>query len=115
MATHLTDYKVPKGLKERWKEFGSEVRKCWDKAHRVVPKDAPTMDLFHAYWSCMRESAYHNITYEEAKKAGIEPHPIAVMAYRAKGLSKEEAEKKALKEGKFHGISALRAKMEGLI
>lgn len=105
---------VPAGLKERWEEFASDVRRCWANARKKYPK-GPTEKLFGAYMSCMRTGAYHDISYSEAVKAGIEPHPICVLAKEAKGLSKSEAEEQCLREGSFHGISVLGAKIKGLV
>ena len=109
---HLTE--IPPGLKERWEAFTREVKACWKEAHRKYP-EGPAEKLFEAYFECMRKGAYHDITYEKAIAAGIEPHPLCVIAKMVKGMSESEAREQCLREGKYHGISVIRARLEGLV
>jgi len=114
---HLKDNKtiIPEGLLKRWREFGQEVKLCWNKAHKEAGPDASTEKLFEIYFNCMRKGAYHKISYEEAVKAGIEPHPICVISKVSKGIEEKEARTLCLKEGKYLGISVLMAKLKGEI
>lgn len=111
---HLTE--IPEGLLERWRKFAEEVRICWEKAHEKVGPNAPAEELFEAYFECMRKGAFHNIPPEKAIAAGVSPHPACVIAkmYK-KGISKPEAMLECLKEGKYHPISVLMAKIKGLL
>ena len=99
---------VPKKLLERWEEFGKLSRECWKE---VKSLDLPTKEAFAKYWSCMSEKGAHLLTTKEAIEAGVEPHPICVLAKVAKGISEESAREACRREGKFHGISLLAAEL----
>jgi len=111
MPEHLTDI-IPPGLKRRWEEFAEAVRASWKKVHEEGLKGG---EAFERFWQLMRERAkagVHLMSVAEAKRYRVKPHPFAVFAKMAKGLSREQAEKEAIEEGKFHGISLLRAEIE---
>lgn len=112
MATeHLTDDRklIPAGLLKRWEEFGRLSKECWE---RVKELDLPVGEAFSRYFSCMSSKGAHLMSVEEAKRYKVKPHPIAVMAKMAKGMSREEAEKSAIAESKLHPISLMRAEIE---
>jgi hypothetical protein len=109
---------IPAGLKKRWEEFGELARTCWAKVEAKDHVKLPTEERFKMFWECMKEGdPISPAEVEKCEKAGIKlaPHPICVLAERAKGLSYEEAAKKCLKEGRVHGISylACQARLKG--
>jgi len=119
--------KIPSGLKERWEEFGSAAKSCWEK---VPEEELSAREAFSRFWKCMEKKAggtssessssssssiYPDLTREQAKKCKemgypVEPHPICVLDKVAEGKTEAEASEQCLKEGKFHGISALACK-----
>lgn len=111
MPEHVGAEVIPPGLKKRWEEFGRQVRACWSYVHQRYP-DAPAVEAFEHYWECMRSQGVHLMSIEEARRYGVAPHPIAVIAGIQKGMSRDEAEEQAIREGKFHGISLMRAEIE---
>ena len=52
------------------------------------------------------------ISKMEAKGCKLLPHPICVMSKESEGMSKDEAGKKCIAEGKIHGISLLKCKIQ---
>ena len=109
---HITPDIIPAGLKKRWEQFAKAVRESWKKVHEEGKKGG---EAFERFWELMREKAkagVHLMSVEEAKRYGVKPHPICVLAKRAKGMTYEEAARQCIEEGKFHGISLLRAEIE---
>lgn len=110
MATeHVTSGIIPPGLKKRWEEFAELSRKCWGE---VKPLNLPAGEAFTKFFACMSSKGAHLMSVEEAKRYNVKAHPIAVLVKMAKGMSREEAEKAAIEEGKFHPISLMRAEIE---
>jgi len=111
---------IPPGLARRWKAFGSAAKTCWEK----IPEELPPAKAFPRFWKCMEKKAGKgrfpspmtpDLTKKEAKKCRelgipVEPHPICVLSKTAEGISPGKAAKQCLKEGKYHGISALHCK-----
>lgn len=113
MPEHITNSVIPEGLRKRWSDFAKEVKKCWSEAHKLGITGEEAVKRYLECWQRAALSGAHLITIEEAKKYKVKPHPIAVLSLMAKyGMSKEEAEKKAIEEGKFHPISVIRALIE---
>ena len=109
MPEHVRADVIPPGLKKRWEEFGQLSRECWEK---VGVLDLPAGEAFTKFFACMSSKGAHLMSVEEARRYGVAAHPIAVRALMEKGLTEEEAEKQAIEEGKFHGVSLMRAEIE---
>lgn len=135
MPEHVGADIIPPGLKKRWETFGEAAKKAWKQVDKELPT-ASTEKRFSRFWDLMEEYAggsslpgdeqinevatklgvTSNLTPAEAKKCAelgypVAPHPISVLAGLSKGLSYAEAEKLALSQGKYHGISELACKL----
>jgi len=131
---HITDSRIPEGLRKRWQTFGEAAKRAWSEVDKTLPHGT-TAERFSMFWRLMEKYAGgklpgdeqkeeigqklgvgSNITPAQAEKCKqmgypLAPNPIAVIALMAKGLSHEEAVKQALAEGKYHGISELACKL----
>jgi len=103
---------IPEGLRKRWEQFAKAVRKSWEEVHKEGLKGIKAFERFWNLMSRYARAGVHLMSVEEAMKYGVKAHPICVLAKMARGLSRREAEEQCKKEGKFHGISLLRAEIE---
>jgi len=109
MPEHLRTDIIPPGLKKRWEEFAELSKACWEKVNVL---ELPAAEAFPKFWACMSGKGAHLMSVTEAKKYNVRPHPISVIAKMAKGLTRKQAEKQAIEEGKFSFISLMQAEVE---